>query len=137
MANHPSRSTKAEEAGRQALLQELAGEREAVLQACWAHQTWQRGTLRTAGDLPLEVEFPGWLNRGPGPDFSEARVNIGNDHHFGSVEIHVREEDWRNHGHQQDSAYDNVILHVVLRRSDRVRAESPGGAAIQQLLLMI
>lgn len=33
----------------------------------------------------------------------------------GHVEIHVDGADWRRHQHDQDSAYNNVILHVVYK----------------------
>ncbi|MCH7479457.1 MAG: hypothetical protein IIA14_15320, partial [SAR324 cluster bacterium] len=49
--------------GKSALIAELVAGREAILQACWAHQLWSSPALRTADELPLRVLFPGWLNR--------------------------------------------------------------------------
>ena len=108
------------------LLAELAGQREALIQACWAHQIWSTPKLTTAGGQPVQVLFPGWLNRGEGPDFKDARVLIGGDEHFGSVEIHMNEGDWYSHGHHEDAAYENVVLHVVLHRSERAASTQAG-----------
>ncbi len=105
------------------MLAELTAHREALLQACWAHQLWSATALRTTGDLPLKVLFPGWLNRGAGPDFTEARIAIGDAEHFGDVEIHLDESGWERHGHHLDANYGRVILHVVLERSERVSAK--------------
>ena len=58
---------------RERLIQDLVDQREAVLQACWAQQVWNPGRLATADGQPLQVIFPGWINRGPGPDFTQAR----------------------------------------------------------------
>lgn len=113
--------------GKNALIAELVAGREAILQACWAHQLWSSSALRTADELPLRVLFPGWLNRGAGPDFTAARLLIGEDEVFGDVEIHVDESAWSAHGHHRDRAYDRVALHVVLRRSAAPGPPSPAG----------
>ena len=48
-----------------------------------------------------------------GPDFSCGIVEIDDLVFYGSIEIHVKSSDWYRHQHQNDSAYNNVILHVV------------------------
>lgn len=85
----------------------------------WLHQIWARQTaelpnLHTVDGKPVKVEFPGWWNRGAGPDFYDARIQVGNHHMLGSVELHLLSGAWFRHGHDQDAHYNAVVLHVVL-----------------------
>lgn len=86
---------------------------EALLHYVWQHQHFSKGELQTADGLPINIINPGFLNKDAGPDFSQAKVIIGEIEWNGSIEIHVKASDWQLHKHQQDKAYDNVILHVV------------------------
>lgn len=115
---------------KQGLIEEFQAQREPLLQACWAHQLWNAPELTTIDSRPLTVLFPGWLNRGPGPDFTEARLVLGEREIFGDVEIHLDESGWRGHGHHLDPAYERVALHVVLRKSGGAAARTPGGQQI-------
>jgi hypothetical protein len=115
---------------RERLIQDLVAQREAVLHACWAQQVWNPGPLATADGQRLQVVFPGWINRGPGPDFTQARVLIGTSEHLGDVEIHTDERDWQRHGHQADPRYGRVILHVVLTRGEPAALQPVTGAPL-------
>jgi hypothetical protein len=85
---------------------------EAFLQYVWQHRLLE-GPLVTTEGLPVVVDRPGELNRDAGPDFLDSRLVIGGLHWAGNVEVHTRASDWNQHGHSDDKAYNNVILHVV------------------------
>lgn len=79
-----------------------------------------RQILLTASGEPVRVLFPGRRNRGPGPDFRDVVVHLGRGRVVaGDVEVHVGPEGWAAHGHGRDPAYNNVVLHVVLRAGGR------------------
>jgi Protein of unknown function (DUF2851) len=127
------------QSSRLALIQECVAGREAVLQACWAQQAWTRRPLSLADGQPLTVEFPGWLNRGAGPDFRDARLRIGSVEHSGveyrgDVEIHLDEDDWHRHAHDADPGYGRVILHVVLTAGAGHAQQLVSGAPIPVLI---
>ncbi len=52
-------------------------------------------------------------NTNSGPDFFNGHLEIDGQMWAGNIEIHIKASHWFSHKHQQDSAYDNVILHVV------------------------
>lgn len=86
---------------------------EDLLQLIWSLQDYDRSGLYTPEGEEVQVLFPGHHNRGAGPDFSHASLRIGQVHWHGDVEVHLLASDWYAHGHQQDRAYDKVVLHVV------------------------
>ncbi|MEC8254661.1 MAG: DUF2851 family protein [SAR324 cluster bacterium] len=91
---------------------------EQLLQALWCLPIATEFRT-TTGEL-LRVEFPGWLNSGAGPDFLEARLCLGDQQLYGAVEFHTHTRLWQVHGHPNDPAYQQVILHVVLYHDPRL-----------------
>ena len=106
---------------------------ELFLQFLWKHRLFEAGQLRTSSGQKVDVISPGFQNRDAGPDFFNARVQIGNTTWAGNVEIHLRSSDWLRHKHEQDAAYDNVILHVV--RDDDVPVNNSRGEPVECLCL--
>jgi len=86
---------------------------EEFLQYVWKHGLFSKEGLTTTQGEPLQIIHPGSINNDAGPDFFNASVKISGTLWAGNVEIHLKSSDWNRHGHQTDSAYNNVILHVV------------------------
>jgi len=87
---------------------------ERLLQAIWQHQRLQRAHLRTLDGQVVRVLHPGFSNLEGGPDFRGAVIQIGDEPAAsGDVEIDLRSNGWRAHGHDRNPAFKNVILHVV------------------------
>lgn len=87
---------------------------ETRIQQVWGLQELCEGDWRSDAAVPLRVLHPGYLNRGMGPDFRDARIEIGGQVLVGDVEVHLYREDWWRHGHDRDRRYEQVILHAVL-----------------------
>ncbi len=102
---------------------------EALYQYLWRHRLMGRRLATVSGD-GVEIIDPGVTNNDSGPDFFNAKVRISGQVWIGNVEIHVRASDWYRHGHDRDTAYDNVVLHVVAV-SDR-RVTRSDGSVVQQ-----
>ncbi len=86
---------------------------ERLLHYVWKYKLYPCEQLVTTTGLPVTVIDPGLSHTDAGPDFFNAKLRIGNTVWAGSVEIHCKASDWRNHHHHTDKAYDNVILHVI------------------------
>lgn len=106
---------------------------EELMQYVWQYRLWPTGDMVTVTGERIEVLDPGILNRDAGPDFFNAKLNIGGEHWVGNVEMHVRASDWHRHGHGQDRAYDTVVLHVV--EVDDMQITRPDGTPIPQMVM--
>ncbi len=86
---------------------------ERLLQYIWQFRYFNLNDLRTDEGELLQVIHPGAYNTNQGPDFTDAKIKIGDTTWAGSIELHINTSDWKNHKHSDDKNYNNVILHVV------------------------
>lgn len=86
---------------------------EELLVYVWKYKLFSSFDFKTTNNKSVKIISFGSRNYDSGPDFFNAKINIDNQLWAGNVEIHVNSSDWIKHNHQKDSAYNNVILHVV------------------------
>ena len=106
---------------------------EQLLYYVWKHKIFPLNLLQTTSGLPVEVIDTGLQNSHAGPDFFNAKLKIDGTLWVGNVEIHTASSDWYRHGHDQDKAYDSVILHVVEQADCEVIR--PNGEQLPQIEL--
>ncbi|MBL6666884.1 DUF2851 family protein [Flavobacteriaceae bacterium] len=87
--------------------------KEDFLHYLWRFQKLSRMPLKTTSGLLIRVVNPGLPNTGEGPDFTHAKMWIGETLWAGAVELHLSASSWYHHLHHLDRNYDAVILHVV------------------------
>ena len=86
---------------------------EDFLHYLWKYRKFDTTNLKTVLEEELFIVSVGQHNINSGSDFFNAQIKIGKQLWAGNVEIHVKSSNWFLHNHEQDKAYDNVILHVV------------------------
>lgn len=87
--------------------------KEEFLHYLWKYSLYEQDNLFDSDGNKIEVISPGQYNRDSGPDFFNARIRTGNMVWVGNIEIHTHASHFELHGHHNDPAYNNVILHVV------------------------
>ena len=108
---------------------------EKLLHYVWKHKMFPLGGFKTQDLSDVEVIDVGLHNSDAGPDFFNSKIRIGEQVWAGNVELHLKSSQWYQHGHDKDSAYDNVILHVVSDIDSEVR--NSRGDTIPQIVLTI
>lgn len=86
---------------------------EDFLHYIWQYQKFSKENLQTVNGKQLQVLVVGEHNTNSGPDFFNSKLIIDDQIWVGTVELHLKSSDWYVHQHQNDMAYQNVILHVV------------------------
>ena len=94
--------------------------KEEFLHYLWKYGLFDHNKLCDNDGNMITVIHPGEYNRDSGPDFFNARISHAGTEWAGNVEIHTRSSHFDNHGHQNDSSFNNVILHVVAVNDKRV-----------------
>ncbi len=93
---------------------------EDFLHYIWKHKKFTTPSLQTTSGELITVVQVGQHNHNSGPDFFNAQLGIGDQLWAGNVEVHIKSSDWYVHNHENDSAYDNVILHVVFEHDTEI-----------------
>ena len=103
---------------------------ERLLARLWKKKAARQEWLRTQGGARVRVIYPGSVGTGPGPDFRNALLEVGGQGIVrGDVEIHVRQKDWKSHGHGGDHNYNGVVLHAALELDGQDTQLQSGGLA--------
>ena len=87
--------------------------KESILHYIWQYKLFPAHNLKTTDNEPVEVIDVGQYNTDAGPDFFNAKIKINDTLWAGNVEIHRLSSDWNKHNHNNNKAYDSVILHIV------------------------
>ena len=109
---------------------------ERFLRHIWQRPRFNTGDLHTADGKKVDILFPGMPNTDGGPDFTNARVRIGNITFHGDVELHQDAEEWESHLHHADQHYNRVILHVVLTERPPSRPSRTASKRLLPLLVL-
>ena len=96
--------------------------REDFIHFLWKTARFDLRDLKTTAGEPLMIQEFGQHNTDAGPDFDAARLKIDGLLWAGKVEMHLHSSEWYTPGHEEDPAYDGVILHVVLEEDRPVLA---------------
>ncbi len=107
--------------------------KEDLLHYIWQYRKYAAVALTTTAGEPIRILSTGTHNTHAGPDFTNARLQIGDLIWAGDVEIHIKSSDWLLHRHEEDAAYHNVILHVVYQHDREIPSHT--GAPLPTLEL--
>ncbi len=109
---------------------------EEFVRDVWEHRKFSADNLRSADGKRIHILSPGVPNTDAGPDFTNARIRIGNTLFLGDVEIHCDASGWTLHGHDRDPHYNRVILHVVMTYGDEKHSTSTASRRTVPVLVL-
>lgn len=91
--------------------------KETDLHLIWSLMLFKNENLMTENSNHIFIEFPGIPTVDGGPDFRFARIFINGSLCIGSVELHIYQNGWESHDHENNTEYSNVVLHVCFFRT--------------------
>jgi hypothetical protein len=83
------------------------------------YQLWERGYFASIPLTTIDGQIVGIVSLGQrnddaGPDFKNITIRLDDTLYQGDLEIHRAPDDWYQHSHHADPAYNNVIMHLVI-----------------------
>ena len=103
---------------------------ERLLARLWQRRAARQAWFRAHGGQRVRVIYPGRPGLTAGPDFRDALLEVeGVGLVRGDVEIHIRQQDWKAHGHEDDPRYNGVVLHAALETQPADTKLQSGGTA--------
>lgn len=106
---------------------------EDLLQFIWQHKLIKPSKLITRTGKEIEIIKFGEKNTNSGADFFNAQIKINNLVLAGNIELHIKSSDWLKHDHQNDSSYDNIILHVVYEADKEIEQNKKNNVEVLEL----
>ncbi len=112
---------------------------ERLLAKLWKERAARQTGLRTEAGKRVRVVYPGRPGTAAGPDFRDAILEVeGIGTITGDVELHIRQSDWKSHGHGGDPNYNGVVVHGALEvQSGEMRLQSGGQAPVVDLKALL
>jgi hypothetical protein len=107
--------------------------KEAFLHYLWKFKKFDTLNLKTSKSEDITISNVGQYLELAGPDFFNAQITIGDQKWAGNVEIHLKSSDWYVHQHENDAAYENVILHVVWEHDIEIFRKNNSEIAVLEL----
>jgi hypothetical protein len=102
---------------------------EKQLARLWERRAVRHHAFHTEAGARIRVLYPGRPGVTAGPDFRDALLMVeGQGLVQGDVEVHLRQRDWKSHGHHNDPNYNGVVLHVALESEPEPSRTDAGGA---------
>ena len=101
----------------------------------WQHYLPGRTDLVTEEGEGISIVYPGMVNGDRGADLMDAIIHTESKYLRGSIEVHVKSSSWWSHGHHEDPAYNDVVLHVVYRQDKKEAVNLQSGKIIPTLVL--
>lgn len=100
-------------------MKNLQNIKEKFLYEIWRNRNYSDKMFTVSGDQ-IEIIDPGVQSNGEeGPDFKNARINVGGIKYVGDIEIDTFLSDWVNHGHNANEKYNKVVLHIFFTKDIR------------------
>ena len=93
---------------------------EEFLQYVWKYALYEQKPYFSDTGEEIIIIHQGEQNFDSGPDFTNTKIKIGDTIWVGNCEVHLNTADWEKHGHTENKAYNNIILHVVAKHNNSV-----------------